>query len=78
MRKIIVEVGKNIRKHRERLKYSQEDFAHSINFDRSNYGSIERGERNVSAYTLSRIAAGLNVEVGELFPSVKEIIDLLK
>lgn len=78
MIKIPTAVGKNIREHRERLNFSQEGFADYIKLDRSNYGAIERGERNISVHTLSRIAVGLEVEVGELFPSFKELSHLLK
>lgn len=77
VKKITVAVGKNIRKYRELLQLSQEGFADTICLDRSNYGAIERGERNISLYTLCRIANGLKVEVGDLFPSIKEIKDLL-
>jgi transcriptional regulator with XRE-family HTH domain len=77
-KKIAVIVGKNIRKHRESLKFSQEGFADYVNLDRANYGAIERGERNISLYTVARIAVGLKVEVGELFPSIRELIHLLK
>ena len=65
-----------IRMNRERLNFSQEEFADHINLDRSNYGAIERGERNISVYTLARIALGLKVEVGELFPPLKALHDL--
>jgi transcriptional regulator with XRE-family HTH domain len=77
VQKIAVAVGKHIRKHRERLEFSQEGFADHINLDRSNYGAIERGERNISIYTLVRIANGLKVDVGELFPSIRIINELL-
>ena len=47
---------------------SQEDFAAEAGLGRSYYGGVERGERNVSALNLMRIADALSVEVGELFP----------
>jgi transcriptional regulator with XRE-family HTH domain len=36
-------------------------------------GGIERGERNLSAINLIRIAKALKVEVGELFPTIKNL-----
>ena len=75
--KIAVAVGKRIRAVRIRERFSQEGFADYINFDRSNYGAIERGERNISITTLSRIAVGFDVEIQELFPSVAELKNLL-
>lgn len=70
-------IGNKIRNHRLRLRYSQEAFADHINFDRSNYGAIERGERNISLRTLAKIAVGLEAEVGEIFPPLVEIRRLL-
>lgn len=75
---VVVAVAQNIRKIRESKHYSQEEFADHIGLDRKNYGAIERGERNISITTLMRIVKGLEVEVWELFPSLKELIKLLK
>jgi len=41
--------------------------------DRAYYGGIERGERNVSAINLMKIAIALNAEVGNLFPDLKNL-----
>lgn len=76
--KIALAVGLRIRKHRMSLNFSQEAFADHINLDRSNYGAIERGERNISIQTLARIAKGLEIEVSELFPSLHEINKLIR
>lgn len=70
-------LGEQIRRVRREAGISQEDFAHQAGLDRSYYGSVERGERNVSALNLMRIAAALQVEVGELFPQVQEFRGLL-
>ncbi len=64
----LVALGQQIRKVRESRNISQEDFAAQAGIDRSYYGSIERGLRNVAALNLMRIATALEVEVGELFP----------
>jgi transcriptional regulator with XRE-family HTH domain len=58
--------GKRVRQLRKGLGMSQEAFAHHINMDRSYYGSIERGERNVSLDNISLIAGGLGVPPAEL------------
>jgi transcriptional regulator with XRE-family HTH domain len=76
--KIAVAVGKKIRAVRIKERFSQEGFADYINLDRSNYGAIERGERNISVTTLSRIAVGFDVEVQDLFPSLDEIKTIFK
>ena len=64
----LVALGQQIRKVRESRDISQEDFAFQAGIDRSYYGSIERGERNVAALNLMRIAATLNCEVGSCSP----------
>lgn len=76
--KIAEFVGKKIRKHRESLGFSQETFSTHISFDCSNFGAIERGERNISICTLARIAKGLDVSIVKLFPSLKQLDELLK
>ena len=66
-------LGKKIRRLRTSQGYSQEAFADEIGMDRSYYGGIERGERNVAAINLVRIALSLKVEVGELFPTLRTL-----
>ena len=39
-------------------------------------GGIERGERNIAALNLIRIAKALKVEVGELFPLLKNLSNI--
>jgi transcriptional regulator with XRE-family HTH domain len=64
----LVALGQQIRKVRRESGISQEDFAHEAGISRAYYGAVERGERNVAALNLMRIAAALNIEAGELFP----------
>ena len=73
----LVALGKQIRRMRESRHISQEDFAFKAGIDRSYYGSIERGQRNVAALNLMRIASALNCEVGELFPDLQAVRGLL-
>ena len=49
-------VGKNIRALREKLGASQDVFADDCEVHRTYIGSVERGERNITLITLSRIA----------------------
>ncbi len=67
---LLVALGNQIRVLRKTRGYSQEDFAVKVGLDRSYYGGVERGERNVSALNLVSIAIALDAEVGELFPPV--------
>ncbi len=66
-------LGQQIRKIREEQGYSQEDFAIEAGLDRSYMGGIERGERNIATLNLIKIAKALGVEVGELFPPIKQL-----
>ena len=65
----LVALGEQIRKVRKEKGFSQEDFAAKANLGRSYYGGIERGERNVAALNLMRIAVTLGVEMAQLFPN---------
>lgn len=40
---------------------SQQDFALEIEMDRTYFGGVERGERNVSIDNIERIAKGLGI-----------------
>jgi len=60
-------IGIVIRRHRERLKFSQEGFADTAEIHRSHYGNIERGSRNSSLEYLLKISLALNVPLSELF-----------
>jgi transcriptional regulator with XRE-family HTH domain len=71
-RKLVL-LGRQIRRLREERNVSQEDFAGLADVDRAYYGGIERGERNVAALNLIRIADALNVEVGKLFPPISAL-----
>ena len=58
--------GRRVRQLRRATGVSQEAFAHQIGIDRSYFGSIERGERNVSLDNICLIAKGLGVPPAEL------------
>jgi transcriptional regulator with XRE-family HTH domain len=61
-----VRFGNRVRQLRKAKGVSQEAFAHAVQIDRSYFGSIERGERNVSLENICLIAAGLGVPPHEL------------
>lgn len=65
-------LGQQIRTLRKSKGFSQEGFACAAEMDRSYYGAIERGENNVAALNLIKIAKTLGVEVGDLFQPIKE------
>lgn len=67
----LTKIGTRVRKLRKSKGFSQEDFAYEVGLDRSYMGGVERGERNIAALNLIKIAKALKVEVGELFPPIK-------
>jgi len=60
-------LGARIRQLRKARKMSQEAIALNAGIDRSYFGAIERGEKNVSLVNISRIAGALGVPMRELF-----------
>lgn len=69
----LIKIGKRIRAIREERGYSQEDFAAAAQLGRSYAGRVERGEQNISMQSLIQIALTLKVEIGELFPPLREL-----
>ena len=65
--RVMRRLGARIRQLRKARKMSQEAVALSAGIDRSYFGAIERGEKNVSLVNIERIAAALQVGAGELF-----------
>lgn len=66
--KSLAGIGRKIRSAREAAGLSQEDAAMEADLDRAYYGRIERGQVNVSALNLLKIAKVLKVDVGDFFP----------
>jgi transcriptional regulator with XRE-family HTH domain len=69
----LIMLGNRIRELRKAKGFSQENFAEEVGLDRTYMGSVERGERNIASLNLIRIAKCLKIEVGELFPDVKDL-----
>jgi transcriptional regulator with XRE-family HTH domain len=59
-------IGAAIRKRREALKYSQDDFADHVGMHRSYYGALERGKKNLQLSTLERVCEGLDAPMWEV------------
>lgn len=59
-------VARNVRRYRQARGLSQQDFANEIDMDRTYYGGVERGERNVSIDNIERIAKGLEISPHQL------------
>ncbi len=60
------QIGDRIRNLRIEADLSQEKLAFACDLDRTYIGSVERGERNISALNLKKIAKALKVQPADL------------
>lgn len=65
------EIGKRIRNYRTQLKLSQEELAEKCSLHPTYIGQVERGEKNATIESISKIAAGLNVPLSTLFENLE-------
>ena len=63
---ILDELGKRIRAQRKAIGLTQEALALAANVDRSYFGAVERGERNVTFTVLCRLCVALECDVAKL------------
>lgn len=64
--KILSELGRRIRAQRKSIGLTQEQLALVADVDRSYFGAIERGERNVTFTVLCRLCIALQSDLGKL------------
>jgi transcriptional regulator with XRE-family HTH domain len=64
-------LGARIRERRHALGLSQEALAHQSGIHWTFLGQVERGQRNVSLHNLLKLAAGLEVDPGELVTGLR-------
>lgn len=63
---LLKQLGTRIRAQRKRIGLTQEALALAANVDRSYYGAVERGERNVTFTVLCRLCIALRCDVAAL------------
>lgn len=63
---LLQELGTRIRAQRKRIGLTQEALALAASVDRSYYGAVERGERNVTFTVLCRLCVALQCDVARL------------
>lgn len=63
---ILRELGRRIRAQRKLIGLTQEELALVAEVDRSYFGGIERGERNVTFTVLCRLCLALQCDVADL------------
>jgi len=62
--------GQAVRKRRQKLRVSQEEFADLCGLDRTYVGGVERGERNLSLVNIEKIAKTFRISLSDLFRGV--------
>jgi transcriptional regulator with XRE-family HTH domain len=73
---LLLAVGGKIRQVRQDKGISQDKLAYSIPLDRAHIGMIENGKRAATIPTLVKLAVALGCEVGDFFPSIRELAKL--
>lgn len=71
-----VEIGQRIRKARERVGMSQEEFADAVNKDQRAISEYENGKRKVPATELSIFASALSIPVSYFYEGEFEVDEL--
>jgi transcriptional regulator with XRE-family HTH domain len=70
-RRFLRDLGLRIRQHRLTRRWTQADLARRCDLHRTFIGSVERGERNLSALNLRRISKVLRVGLSDLFTGLR-------
>ena len=68
---IRIRFGLAVRKRRSELGISQEELAGRCDLHRTYLADIERGSRNLSLFSIEKVAKGLGVSIGVLFGKYK-------
>ena len=70
MEDVRVKFGRAVRRKRNKLGVSQEEFADMCGLDRTYIGGIERGERNVALQNIEKIAKAFGASLSDMFRNV--------
>jgi transcriptional regulator with XRE-family HTH domain len=73
MNDVLTRIGLALRKRREGLKLTQEEFAANNGMNSSYYGSIERGRQNLTLLNLTRLADGLNTPLSQILREAEKL-----
>lgn len=73
-RAILRELGNRIRVQRKAIGLTQERLALVAEVDRSYYGAVERGERNVTFTMLCRLSLALQCDVAALTANLPRVV----
>jgi transcriptional regulator with XRE-family HTH domain len=74
----LLKLGRRIRALRRMLGQNQKDFSKQSGLDRSYFGGVERGERNLTFSSLCQICAGLNCDIATITEGIPHLTDAPK
>ena len=69
----LLKLGQRIRALRKMLGQSQKDFSKQCGLDRRYFGGVERGERNLTFFSLCQICAGLNCDIAAVTEGIPHL-----
>ena len=75
MSDLSIEIGKRIRHYRMQLRLSQEELAEKCGLHPTYIGQVERGEKNATIESISKITAGLSISLGTFFENITSFDD---
>nr|WP_300147590.1 helix-turn-helix transcriptional regulator [Propionicimonas sp.] len=67
-----VAFGARLRALRTDRGWSQEEFAHRAELDRTYVSGVERGVRNPTLDVIAKLARTLEIDIADLFPRTRE------
>ncbi len=70
MSNLSLQIGKRIRSYRLKSSFNQEELAEKCGLHPTYIGQVERGEKNATIESISKIAAGLSLPLSTLFENI--------
>ena len=71
MSSLSIEIGQRLRNYRLQKKLSQEELAERCGLHPTYIGQVERGEKNATIESISKITAGLGIPLYTLFENIE-------
>jgi hypothetical protein len=69
----LLKLGLRIKTSRKVLGRNQKDFSKQCGLNRSYFGGVERGERNLTFFSLCQICAGLNCDIASVTKGIPQL-----
>lgn len=73
MSNLSTQIGQRIRSYRLKSGFNQEELAEKCGLHPTYIGQVERGEKNATIESISKIAAGLSLPLSTLFENIDGI-----